>query len=651
MRCYRCMKEFPDGYDICPHCGYDMEEPPRVINHLYPGTVLADRYMIGVVVGSGGFGVVYKAWDMQLAHLVCVKEYFPVEYTNRAPGTKDVIVYSGQREEGFSAGLERFLDEAQNLAKFSKHENVVNVYNYFEENNTAYFVMEYLGKHTLKDELVDEEGYVLKLPPDRVKEIGVAVLSALKAIHEEKIIHRDIAPDNIFVLDEGKIKLLDFGAARLSERTDQTRFITLKPGYAPPEQYRSNGSSQGPWTDIYALGATLYRALTGRVPDESTDRVKKDELPEPKDLVEGVPESLNNAIMRAMATDISYRFQSAQEFEDALTDKKQILALQEEIRVRKRKRAISLVASILLLLVCAGWLAHRLITVQDGNSLKGELAVWISAGDGENAAQVEAYYKNVAEQVFLKDFQKVKLDVLVIPEGEYAGRLQEAFAAGDGPEIYESSEDPTLLSYAEELDTLAGELQSGDQEYYFLSDYRKYVPDGKRLPIGYSIPVAYSVGRDARYTVVMNQVEKPADGWELSDADLKKLDGSRTVYLLGDSRDFDRVQKQIYGTYGETKETVAGKLNLSAVKETTPSFTTTFSVASDCSRKEQRAAEMFLKYMLSYQEQHILHAEGHTDGVSESDAFSVNVQADQEYRRQIRSAFDVLDGIMDDYRK
>ena len=307
MRCYNCMKVFPDEYEICPHCGFDMDAEPEVINHLYPGTVLGDRYIIGVVIGSGGFGVTYKAWDRQLENVVCIKEYFPCGSTNRVPGQKDVIVYSGRGMEEFTSGMERFLDEAQNMAKFSKHENVVNVYNYFEDNNTAYIVMEYLEGRTLKECLIDDEGYALKMKPDRALEICKSVCNALKAIHGANIIHRDIAPDNIFILDSGKIKLLDFGAARLSVRTEQSRFITLKPGYAPPEQYRQNGR-QGAWTDVYALGATMYRVLTGSVPTESTDRVVKDELDDPANIVD-VPIYMSNAVMRAMAVDIDYRFQ------------------------------------------------------------------------------------------------------------------------------------------------------------------------------------------------------------------------------------------------------------------------------------------------------------------------------------------------------
>ena len=651
MRCYKCMKEFSDEYDICPYCGYDIDSPPEVINHLYPGTVLADRYVVGVVVGSGGFGVVYKAWDRRLDHMICIKEYFPLEFANRVPGGKDVIVYSGQRMEGFTQGLDRFLDEAQNLAKFSKHENVVNVFDYFEENNTAYFVMEYLGDRTLRDELIDDEGYAVSISCERTVEIGTAVLNALNAIHGEHIIHRDIAPDNVFVLDDGKVKLLDFGAARLSVHTEQSRFVTLKPGYAPPEQYRANGN-QGPWTDIYALGATLYRAVTGIVPDESTDRVVKDELKEPKDIVKDIPEYLNIAIMRAMALDVNYRFQTAQEFQDALLNKKQVLALQEEVKHRKKRRRRSLIASIMFLLICAGWLFYRLNNV-NGDSLRTDISVWVCVGEEEDADSVKEYYSSAAEQVFSKDYRNINVAIKAIDKDEYNDKLQQAFIEGNAPEVFESSNvSDQVLSQATNLNSLVDSIlkQNTTQEYYFLERYSEFVPDENRIPVGYSVPVAYSVVREYKDHVDVNELDGTVDNRKLTEDKLAGLDGTKEIYLPGDSSDYELVKTYIYGTYEEQKENVAGKLNLSVIDGAEPQFTTTFSITDDCGRNEKKAAELFVQYLLSYQEQHYLHAEGHRDGVDESDAFSINVKADREYRDNIRSAFSILDNVMDNYR-
>lgn len=648
MRCYQCMKEFSDEYDICPHCGYYIKALPDVINHLYPGTVLAGRYIIGVVVGHGGFGVVYKAWDKQLDHMVCIKEYFPIEFANRTPGKTEIIVYSGQRKEGFYLGLDRFLDEAQNLAKFSKHENVVNVFDYFEENNTAYFVMEYLGKTTLKDKLLDAKRAPLSLSYDKTIEIGVAVSRALKAIHGEGIVHRDIAPDNIFVLEDGKIKLLDFGAARLSGRTEQSRFVTLKPGYAPPEQYRSGGKQEGPWTDIYALGATLYRAVTGRVPEESTDRVKKDELKEPKELLSDMPEYLNTAIMRAMSLDISYRFQSAEELEDALLNKKQVLKLQEEINRRKKRRRRSLIASIAFLLVCLGLLVYRITSIS-GDSLKGDVDVWVCVDEGEDAQALEEYYSSAVSEVFSKDYPNVKVDFETVDAGEYSDKLLNALKNGNAPAVFESTNvTDQVLEYAENIEDVIDEVSNNNesQEYYFI---KKDNSDDKRIPIGYSVPIAYSISKEYQEKISMDEVQ--GSGEEKLTADkISELDGSKQVYLYGSTMDYEMVKEQIYGTYEDQKENVAGKLNISVIDGAKPVYTTTFSIAKRLNRKDRQAADIFMEYLISYKEQNYLHVEGHKDGVDESDAFSVNANADKEFRDSISSAFSVLDDLMSDYK-
>lgn len=648
MRCYQCMKEFSDEYDICPHCGYYIKALPDVINHLYPGTVLAGRYIIGVVVGHGGFGVVYKAWDKQLDHMVCIKEYFPIEFANRTPGKTEIIVYSGQRKEGFYLGLDRFLDEAQNLAKFSKHENVVNVFDYFEENNTAYFVMEYLGKTTLKDKLLDAKRAPLSLSYDKTIEIGVAVSRALKAIHGEGIVHRDIAPDNIFVLEDGKIKLLDFGAARLSGRTEQSRFVTLKPGYAPPEQYRSGGKQEGPWTDIYALGATLYRAVTGRVPEESTDRVKKDELKEPKELLSDMPEYLNTAIMRAMSLDISYRFQSAEELEDALLNKKQVLKLQEEINRRKKRRRRSLIASIAFLLVCLGLLVYRITSIS-GDSLKGDVDVWVCVDEGEDAQALEEYYSSAVSEVFSKDYPNVKVDFETVDAGEYSDKLLNALKNGNAPAVFESTNvTDQVLEYAENIEDVIDEVSNNNesQEYYFI---KKDNSDDKRIPIGYSVPIAYSISKEYQEKISMDEVQ--GSGEEKLTADkISELDGSKQVYLYGSTMDYEMVKEQIYGTYEDQKENVAGKLNISVIDGAKPVYTTTFSIAKGLNRKDRQAADIFMEYLISYKEQNYLHVEGHKDGVDESDAFSVNANADKEFRDSISSAFSVLDDLMSDYK-
>ena len=212
---------------------------------------------------------------MRLNETVAIKEYFPAGFVNRVPGETDVIKFPGEKGERFEEGKEKFLNEARNTAKFSDNPNIVNVYDFFEANNTAYMVMEYLEGILLKDYIKQNSG---KLDVKSSLEITNKVLDGLKEVHKAGIIHRDISPDNIMLTTDNKVKLFDFGAARFSSTEQESTYsIIIKQGYAPPEQYRSK-SKQGPYTDIYAVGAMLYSMLTGKIPEESVDRQIEDTL-------------------------------------------------------------------------------------------------------------------------------------------------------------------------------------------------------------------------------------------------------------------------------------------------------------------------------------------------------------------------------------
>lgn len=263
------MKEYGKEFDVCPHCGYIAGTLPQNKSHLRGGTELCGRYMVGKVLGYGGFGITYIAWDQKLKRTVAIKEFFPNSLSTRSEGESSVSCYDSKALRFFNDGIKKMLDEGSRLSKFSGNENIVNVYDCFEENNTAYIVMEYLEGKDLKQYLAENGG---KLSPEKAVEIILPVLNALEDMHKEKIIHRDIAPDNIFLCGNGKIKLLDFGSARLAvEDSEKSLSVMVKRGYAPKEQYASR-SKQGPWTDVYAVCATLYKMITGSLPSESMER-------------------------------------------------------------------------------------------------------------------------------------------------------------------------------------------------------------------------------------------------------------------------------------------------------------------------------------------------------------------------------------------
>ena len=224
-------------------------------------------YVIRDILGQGGFGITYLAEDTNLNHLVAIKEFLPIEMAVRA-GDASVHPVSGEQGENFHWGLERFISEAQTLARF-RHNNIVSVFTVFAENNTAYMVMEYEKGQAL-DTILKSKA---RLAEQEVLNIVLPILDGLEHVHEAGFIHRDIKPPNIFIREDGSPVLLDFGSARQS-LGEHTRTLTtmVSPGYAPFEQYVSKSDKQGPWTDIYGLGATMYRAVTGKSPPNAVDR-------------------------------------------------------------------------------------------------------------------------------------------------------------------------------------------------------------------------------------------------------------------------------------------------------------------------------------------------------------------------------------------
>ncbi len=268
MRCFGCMEHFEEKYAVCPFCGRVVASEAEESVHIQPGTLLHGRFVIGYAIGYGGFGVTYIAWDQHLEQRVAVKEYLPTEFSTRMPGRSKVSVFNGFKRDQFYSGLKNFVDEAKILAKFQNEEGIVKVFDSFEENGTAYIIMEYLEGETLSTFLKKNQ----KLTEEQAIQMLTPVISSLGVVHGAGIIHRDIAPDNIFLTTDGKVKLIDFGASRYAT-TSHSKSLTviIKQGYSPEEQYRSNGD-QGPHTDVYSIAATIYKMLTGETPPDAMER-------------------------------------------------------------------------------------------------------------------------------------------------------------------------------------------------------------------------------------------------------------------------------------------------------------------------------------------------------------------------------------------
>jgi len=286
---------------------------------IQPGAVLNDRYTINSVLGAGGFGITYKAYDGLLNTWIAIKEYFPSGVACRSSSDNTVILYTQNERSDYLHGMQKFMDEARKLVRFNKNPNIVSVYDFFECNNTAYMVMEYLDGENLRDyfkkaQSVADEAMTLQ--------IAFSVMDALEAVHSVGLIHRDVSPDNIFICRDKTIKLIDFGEAKLSVGAEnKTHTIVLKHGFAPPEQYMSKGI-QGPWTDIYAFGATLYRIMTEKTPIDSTSRMMEDTLIPCNRINPNIPAYICKVIDKAMSINATRRYRTIAEMrKDFLREK------------------------------------------------------------------------------------------------------------------------------------------------------------------------------------------------------------------------------------------------------------------------------------------------------------------------------------------
>ncbi|MEI6558718.1 MAG: serine/threonine-protein kinase [Rhodospirillaceae bacterium] len=299
----------------CPECGYlaGVTAYPPIL--LPPGTWLLDRYRTGRLLGQGGFGATYLGWDDRLQIRVAVKEYFPTHLVARQSAGPGMTPYSAEHGRNFAKGITKFLEEARVLARLRDIREIVAVQDYFEANGTAYLVMELLQGRTMKAYIAEEGG---RIDSRKALSILLPIMKALHSIHEQGMVHRDISPDNIFMPAGGGAKLLDFGAARQSAGEGGASLtVILKPGFAPPEQYFSD-SRQGPWTDIYALAASLYCAITGRPPKDSTRRLQEDTLQPPSALGVTIAPELERVLMTALALRRQERYQSMREMISAL---------------------------------------------------------------------------------------------------------------------------------------------------------------------------------------------------------------------------------------------------------------------------------------------------------------------------------------------
>ena len=302
------------GYP-CPHCGFDPRRVTGIEYALPMGTILAGKYLVGRVLGQGGFGITYVGWDIALERKVAIKEYYPSGQVSRNPGSRGLTWYTSvQSQQAKQNGTQIFLKEARKMSKVDDIPNVVRVRDLFQENETAYIVMDFVEGETLKARL-EKTG---PLPWEQAKGIFLPAIQAMEQVHQAGLVHRDISPDNLMLTPDGKVKILDLGAAKdLSVNNGASSMQVAKGGFSPFEQYTQRGSS-GPWTDVYAMAATVYYTLTGKLPPVATDRVVEDTISWEEPGLKALSAQALEALQKAMVISAKTRMQSMEELEKGL---------------------------------------------------------------------------------------------------------------------------------------------------------------------------------------------------------------------------------------------------------------------------------------------------------------------------------------------
>ncbi len=314
-RCLGCMEKI-DGYP-CPHCEYDPNHYANADHALQMGTILRGRYLVGRVLGQGGFGITYIGWDLPLERAVAIKEYYPAGQVTRYPSTGSKVQwYSSQKyQEARTAGMELFLREARKMSRLDGIPQVVQVLELFQENNTAYIAMAYVKGETLQAR-IDRTG---PMSWPEVKKLFLPIIQAMGEVHKAGLIHRDISPDNLMIESGGTARILDLGAAKDIEPMARLSSIQVaKRGFSPPEQYMQKGGS-GTQTDVYSLAATMYFALTGIAPPPSIDRMDGTPIQWDLEQLRQVPAYAIRCLKQALILQSRERTQTMGEFARDLT--------------------------------------------------------------------------------------------------------------------------------------------------------------------------------------------------------------------------------------------------------------------------------------------------------------------------------------------
>lgn len=316
-RCFKCMKEIDEHTFLCPHCGFDNEHIDGPEYAMKPGTILHEQYLIGTVLGQGGFGITYVGYDISLELKVCIKEYYPMGQVSRSSEISNTVNWNRTQitQEQWENSCRNFIKEAQRVERIFTLPGVVRIRNTFFENDSAYIVMDYIDGITLKDKLKQSGPMTF----EECRKLFVPLMKSLEDLHRQNVIHRDISPDNIMVAEDGRLWLLDLDASKAIEDLQEGMSkLVMKKGFSPPEQY-STGVEIGPWTDVYALTATMYYCITGKLMPDALDRMMKSrEIPFDNGYGKELTPEMRDIFERGMDVRSESRIQTVSELREKL---------------------------------------------------------------------------------------------------------------------------------------------------------------------------------------------------------------------------------------------------------------------------------------------------------------------------------------------
>ena len=314
--CLKCMHELPAPGAVCPNCGFSVSAYTPAPHHLPPYTILKGCYMLGAVLGEGGFGITYCAYDLNRARRVAVKELFIIGVVTRENSGVTLVDQSFNGRAYYEECRVKFQQEAEALASLKDKNGVVSIEDFFAQNNTGYIVMEYLDGDDLLTYLKKNGG---RIPFQDAYKLLRPIMKSMVEIHRLGIIHRDVSPDNIRYLSNRQMKLMDFGSVKFTSKDSHSMLVMAKPGYTPPEQY-SKDFKVGPWMDVYAMAATIYRCITGKTPKASIDRKDDADLEPVSSYGVNLPDPVWQVICKGMALKAEDRYQDMLHFYEALKE-------------------------------------------------------------------------------------------------------------------------------------------------------------------------------------------------------------------------------------------------------------------------------------------------------------------------------------------